>query len=145
MSAREAFGPNLRRIRLQRGITLEQIAAATKVATALWDGLERNDLKAWPTGIYARSFVRDYARAIGADPEATVDEFCRWFEHGDRRVEPGLRVHAQIVNHDLAWKDNVPPPIEGDRRGSPSTSPGARLKKASVPFSWLRGIVRTPR
>ncbi len=129
MSARNAFGPNLRRIRLQRGITLEQIAETTKVSVALWAGLERNDLERWPTGIYARSCVREYARAIGVDPEATVDEFCRWFEQGDRRVEPLLRVHAQIVNHELAWKDHVPTTLaEGDRRGSP-----------------LRGLVKTPR
>ena len=144
MSERDAFGPNLCRIRVQHGVTLEQIARATKVSVDLWAGLERNDFSRWPNGIFARAYVREYAKAIGVDPEATVDEFCRWFEHGDRRVESGLRVHAQIVNHDLAWKDQVPPPIEGDRRGSPSTSSRA-LKKGSDPFSWLRGIVRTPR
>src|SRR5204863_275227 len=58
MSAREAFGPNLRRFRLQRGITLEQLSAATNVSTALWTGLEQNDLTRWPTGLYAREYVR---------------------------------------------------------------------------------------
>lgn len=142
MSARNAFGPNLRRIRLQRGITLEQIAETTKVSVALWAGLERNDLDRWPTGIYARSCVREYARAIGVDPEATVDDFCRWFEQGNRRVEPLLRVHAQIVNHELAWKDHVPA-TEGDRRGSSAQAPAAP-KKQPAGFAWLRGL-RTPR
>ena len=32
MSAREAFGPNLRRLRIQRGVSLEQIAETTKVS-----------------------------------------------------------------------------------------------------------------
>ena len=143
MSARSAFGPNLRRIRLQRGITLEQLAETTKVSVALWEGLERNDLERWPTGIYARSCVREYARAIGVDPEATVDDFCRWFEQGNRRVEPLLRVHAQIVNHELAWKDHVPP-AEGDRRAA-SSQAAAPQKKAPAGFAWLRGLVRTPR
>jgi len=82
MSPRDAFGPNLRRQRLERGVSLEEIAQSTKVIVSLWAGLERNDLSRWPTGIYARSYLRDYARAIGADPESTVDEFCRWFPQG---------------------------------------------------------------
>jgi transcriptional regulator with XRE-family HTH domain len=123
MSERDAFGPNLRRLRIQHGVSLEQIAASTKVSAALWAGLERNDLSRWPTGIYARAFIRDYARAIGADADSTVDEFCRWFPQGDRRAEGVIRGQAKIVGHaPLEWQDHVPPVVaEGDRRGSPST------------------------
>src|SRR6202035_956824 len=110
MSEREAFGPNLRRIRVQRGVSVHDITAATNVSAALWEGLERNDLTRWPTGIYARSYVRSYAKAIGVDPEATVDEFCRWFPQGDRRAEIVIRGHAEIVGHmDLQWRDHLPP------------------------------------
>ena len=123
MSAREAFGPNLRRLRIQRGVSLEQIAETTKVSVSLWAGLERNDLSRWPNGLYARSYVRAYAAAIGEDPDGTVDEFCHWFPQGDRRVGPTVREHAEIVGHALNWRDDIPPTVEGDRRGSPSTPP----------------------
>src|SRR5215208_215325 len=125
MSERDAFGPNLRRIRIQRGISLEQLAAATKVSVTLWAGLERNDFSRWPSGIYARSYVRDYAVAIGVDPASTVDDFCRWFSQGDRRAEPLIRGQAKIVGHDnLDWQDPVPPVVaaEGDRRGAASAA-----------------------
>ena len=120
MSERDAFGPNLRRIRVQRGISIDQIVAATNVSAALWEGLERNDLTRWPTGIYARAYVRSYAKAIGVDPESTVDDFCRWFPHGDRRAELVIRGHAEIIgHHDLQWRDHVPPDAgESDRRGA---------------------------
>ena len=118
MSERAAFGPNLRRIRIQRGVSIEQIAASTKVPAALWKGLERNDFSRWPNGIYARSYIREYAKAIGVDAEATVDEFCRWFPQGDRRAEPLIRGHAEIVGHDnLEWQDHVPPVAVRERRG----------------------------
>ena len=119
MSEREAFGPNLRRIRIQRGVTIDQIVAATKVNAALWAGLERNDFSRWPAGIYARGFVREYARLIGVDVESTVDAFCRFFPHGDRRAEPLIRGQAQIIGHtNLEYRDHVPPVIaEGERRG----------------------------
>ena len=67
MSDRDTFGPRLRAERERRGISIETIASVTKVGGDLWDGLERNDFSRWPSGIFARAFVRDYARAIGLD------------------------------------------------------------------------------
>jgi transcriptional regulator with XRE-family HTH domain len=114
--SRDAFGPNLRRTRLQRGITLQTISEHTKISVEMLAGLERNDFSQWPYGIYARAYVRQYAYAIGIDPDATVDEFCRWFPQGDRRVQKVVKEHAEIVGHtELTWKDDVGP--HQDRRG----------------------------
>ena len=73
----EAFGPNLRRKRMRSGLSLEDLSARTKVSVELWDAMERNDFSRWPAGVAARSYIRSYAEAIGVDPTATVDEFCR--------------------------------------------------------------------
>jgi transcriptional regulator with XRE-family HTH domain len=141
MSAREAFGPNLRRARVQAGVSLRTIVEATNVNEALWEGLERNDFSRWPNGISARAFVREYALMIGVDAESTVDDFCRWFPQGDRRAEPELRVSAEIVNHELDWTDQVPPHVaEGDRRGSPSTV--AHPKRPEALFSVVARLRR---
>ncbi|HZT77476.1 MAG TPA: helix-turn-helix transcriptional regulator [Vicinamibacterales bacterium] len=138
MSAREAFGPNLRRLRIQRGLTLDQIAEQTKVSVALWDGLEQNDLSRWPSGVFARAYVREYADIVGVDADATVDEFCRWFPQGDRRAERLIRGQAEIVGHPLEWSDEVPP--ESDRRaGAPSTADDA--KKARPLAGLLRRVL----
>jgi transcriptional regulator with XRE-family HTH domain len=150
MSERDAFGPNLRRIRIQRGVSLDQIASATKVSTALWEGLERNDLSNWPAGIFARSFVRSYAMAIGVDPESTVDEFCRCFPNGDRRAERLIRGQAEIVGHqDLQWRDQVPAKAgEIERRGaadaeiSPRQTPTSPAGAFSQMFVRLRALLR---
>jgi transcriptional regulator with XRE-family HTH domain len=127
MSERQAFGTNLRRIRMQRGISIAQIVAATNVGARFWEALENNDLSRWPNGIYARAYVRGYAKVVGVDPESTVDEFCRCFPQGDRRAEFVIRGQAEIVGHkDLQWRDRVPA-IAGeiDRRGAvPSASTG---------------------
>src|SRR5438094_10524931 len=134
MSERAAFGPNLRRIRIQRGVSLEQIAASTKVPAALWEGLERNDFSRWPNGIYARSFVREYSNAIGVDPESTVDDFCRWFPNGDRRAEATIRGHAEIVGHDdLDWQD--PLDADGNRRGGVGMPTSDPTKKGDGPLT----------
>lgn len=120
--SREAFGPNLRRARIQAGVSLQTIVDATNVSEKLWEGLEQNDLSRWPNGVFARAFVREYAQIVGLDADATIDEFCRWFPQGDRRVEAVMRGSAEIVNHQLEWKDDVPPTVEGDRRESESAA-----------------------
>lgn len=119
MSGREAFGPNLRRLRIQRGISLQHIATETNVSEVLWAAMERSDFSRWPNGIFARAYIRDYAKIVGADPESTVDEFCRWFPQGDRRAERLIRGQAEIVNHDLAAAEAVPEHVGEDRRWSP--------------------------
>jgi hypothetical protein len=118
MSEREAFGPNLRRIRIQRGISLDRISEATKVSADLWVGLECNDFSRWPSGIYARAYVRAYAFAIGVDPEASVNDFCRWFSQGDRRASRVVKAQAAIVGHNLQWKDDLAPGLQ-ERRARP--------------------------
>jgi transcriptional regulator with XRE-family HTH domain len=118
MSEREAFGPNLRRVRIKRGISLEHISEATKVSAALWAGLECNDFSRWPSGIYARAYVRAYALEIGADPEAAVNDFCRSFSQGDRRASRVVKAQAAIVGLDLQWKDDPAPGLH-DRRAQP--------------------------
>jgi transcriptional regulator with XRE-family HTH domain len=139
MSAREAFGPNLRRLRLQRGITLEQITQETKVDIALWRGLEGNDLSRWPKGIFARAYVRAYAEAVGADADATVDEFCRLFPHGDRRAERLIRGQAEIVGHPTEWREQFP--ADADRRGGAAQ---AAKPQPSGFRKWLYALTRLP-
>ena len=146
-SQRDAFGPNLRRLRIKRGISIHEVVSATNVSAALWEGLERNDLARWPTGIYARSYVRSYATVIGADPESTVDEFCRCFPHGDRRAEIVIRGHAEIIGHqDLQYRDLLPPAAgEADRRGGGGAAPATRKAPASPAtalFGRLRALLR---
>jgi transcriptional regulator with XRE-family HTH domain len=139
MSEREAFGPNLRRIRLQRGVSLKQLADATKVAETLWAGMERNDFSRWPNGIFARAYIREYAKAVGVDPESTVDDFCRWFPNGDRRAGATFRGHAEIVGHgQLEWQDDVPPSVaDGDRRVSAGAPAPDAAKKNDGPLTTL--------
>ena len=75
----ESFGRRLRAERERRGISLDSIAARSKISVALLEGLERNDVSRWPVGIYRRSFVKFYASAIGMDADSIVREFLALF------------------------------------------------------------------
>jgi hypothetical protein len=117
MTENHAFGPHLRSERERRGISIDTIVTVTKVGADLWNGLERNDISKWPSGIFARAFVRDYARAVGLDADEVVDEFCRLFPQGDRRAGRIIKAQAEIIGHEPgAVEDVALVPVGGDRR-----------------------------
>jgi len=80
-SADTDFGARMRHAREQRGVSLRQIAEATKLSVRALEALERNDISRLPGGIFSRAFVRSYASEIGVDPEQTVREFLSQFPH----------------------------------------------------------------
>jgi hypothetical protein len=84
--SREEFCLALKAARERSGITLADIASATKIPASLLDALERCDLRHWPKGIFRRSFFRDYARTIGLSVAETCAEFVRLFPDDDRVV-----------------------------------------------------------
>ena len=70
-----SFGSRLRYERERRQIALKSIAESTKIGITLLEGLERDDVSRWPSGIFRKSFVRSYADAIGLDADDIVREF----------------------------------------------------------------------
>ena len=69
----------LKTARERKKITLDEIARATKIPAYLFAGLERNDLRRWPKGLFRRSFFRDYARTVGLPVDELCAEFIRFF------------------------------------------------------------------
>ena len=88
---RAIFCARLKAAREKKGVTLDQIAASTKISRSLFNGLEGNDLSRWPKGLYRRSYLRDYLTAINLPPEPVVAEFAHLFP--DEEAAPGAAGH----------------------------------------------------
>jgi transcriptional regulator with XRE-family HTH domain len=134
MNPQDAFVTRLRRYRERNRISLDEIAAATRVKRELLEAMERNDLSGWPRGLYARSWVRAYATVVGLDPSDTVDEFCRLFPHGDRRTGGTIQEMAAIVAHASEYRDEFDRRQER-RQGAPEVDVPAQP-------TWYSGLVR---
>ena len=50
---------------MERGISLETIAADLKLSVRLLEAIEKGDFKRLPGGIYDTNYIRQYAAAIG--------------------------------------------------------------------------------
>ena len=59
-------------IRQTNGISLEEIARNTKLKVTTLKAIEEANFDVLPGGIYNISYIRQYARAIGADESALV-------------------------------------------------------------------------
>ncbi len=70
-----SFGENLRREREMRGVTLQEISAATKISIRFLKSIESEEFSKLPGGIFSRSFVRAYARYLGLDEDPLLEEF----------------------------------------------------------------------
>ena len=97
------FGAKLRDARERRGISLRQIANATKISTGALEALERNDISRLPGGIFSRAFVRSYAIEVGLDPESTIQEFIAQFPNDS--VTAGHPSSDRVEDHEAVESD----------------------------------------
>jgi cytoskeleton protein RodZ len=88
-----SFGETLRRERELRGISLHEIAEATKISVRFLQALEQDRHDILPGGTFPRAFVKQYARHIGLDADRVAAEFQ--YLHAEpipeRRVPPRQR------------------------------------------------------
>ena len=64
-----SVGETLRRERLRKDLSLEQISHETKISARLLDAIENEQFDLLPGGVFAKSFVRQYARTLGLDED----------------------------------------------------------------------------
>ena len=59
-----------------RGVTLEEVAAATRIAPRFLEALENERWDQLPGGAFNRGFIRSVARYLGLDEENMVAEYA---------------------------------------------------------------------
>ncbi|HYC60585.1 MAG TPA: RodZ domain-containing protein [Thermoanaerobaculia bacterium] len=83
-----SFGEELRREREIRGISLKEIADATKISKRFLEALERNDHRTLPAPVFTRGFVREYSRYVGLNSEDMVNRYNFAAANDDRIEKP---------------------------------------------------------
>jgi cytoskeletal protein RodZ len=96
------LGSRLKQARLAKGVSLRQIEASTKISVGALEALEKDDYARLPGGIFARSFVRAYAGAVGLNPDDTVHEFLTEYEKFERDNERSAK-RPEITPDDLEF------------------------------------------
>src|SRR5467141_453911 len=63
-----AVGSYLRNLREQQGVSLEELARATRVLYRHLEALEADDLASLPAPVFTKGFIRAYCQVLGVSP-----------------------------------------------------------------------------
>jgi cytoskeletal protein RodZ len=70
----------IKEVRLEKGLTLEEISAATKIKEVFLAAIEEGQYDKLPSPAYAQGFVRNYVRFLGLPEKETLALFRREFD-----------------------------------------------------------------
>jgi transcriptional regulator with XRE-family HTH domain len=149
-----SFGEELRREREIRGISLKEIADATKISKRFLEAIERNDHRTLPAPVFTRGFIREYARYLGLNADEIVNRY-NFAAAGDDRIEKSP--HLERLTHpDLPPKKGIPPPYARVDRNvyillliiailAAATFVAMRHKRASAEAVKIESAITPPR
>ncbi len=141
----------------ERGLTIRNAAAATRIRPEYLAALEADDLQLLPGPVYVKGYLRTYAQYLGVDPEPLVEMLPAAAEDPRRRLRIGpqrppkrLVVTAPAVIASAivllvgafagyAWRQ-----VQADQR-APAGPPAAQLAAASPPGTPLPSPTPQPR
>ncbi len=85
-----SIGEKLRRQRLQNRISIEKIALDTKIGIRLLEAIEAEQFEKLPGGVFRKSFVMQYAKALGLDPEEIAVDLSHLTEFDETPTVPTI-------------------------------------------------------
>ncbi len=85
----ESVGEFFKQVREAKGLTIDEVASKTRIRTDFVKALEDGNFAKLPDQVFARGFVRSYARSLGLDEEDAIHRFIQsagsFYEKQDER------------------------------------------------------------
>jgi cytoskeleton protein RodZ len=100
-----AFGGWLRREREAREVTLAEISEVTKISRTYLEALEEERFDVLPAPVFAKGFLREYAKYVGLDPDEVVNSYLTALQAGEPEAE-GADL-APSSRSAFEWKSGV--------------------------------------
>ena len=98
-----SVGESLARAREERGLSVEDVTAATRIRGGLIRSIESDDFRPCGGAVYARGHIRNISRVLGIDPAPLVEEFDR--THSDEAPPAPELVPAAHVDPEVAHSE----------------------------------------
>lgn len=105
----ESLGRYLRERRAQRGMSIEELSARTRIGLPMLRALEEDDYPSLPVEVTVKGFLRSYARCLGLDEQEVLDRYqhyaAEYFQIA-QDANPIGRVEQTIAPHPL-WRHRL--------------------------------------
>ena len=76
-TAEHFTGEFLKKVRLSRNVSLEEISNATRISVRYLTALEEEQMEVFPALVYLKGFLTQYARYLGLDPAKVVSGYVK--------------------------------------------------------------------
>ncbi len=96
-----SFGRYLQSCRKMNNVSLEAIAHELKVGTGVLMAIENEDLSRMPDEVFAKGFLRGYARIVNADEGRVIHSYLQRRQQFDRSI---LSHYTLARENDLFWR-----------------------------------------
>ncbi|AGT31605.1 XRE family transcriptional regulator [Geobacillus genomosp. 3] len=106
------LGKRLREAREEKQITLDELQEMTKIQKRYLIGIEEGNYAIMPGNFYVRAFIRQYAEAVGLDPDELFEQYKQDVpqSYEDDLPQPLSRVKTrqQLSAEGTKWLDWLP-------------------------------------
>jgi len=106
-SESSSFGDWLRRQREMREISLRDIADRTKISLRYLEAMEADRFDLLPAPIFAKGFLREYARYVGLSPDDVVNHYLS--VHHPEELETAVKDDTKVRSRPKAVDPGQPP------------------------------------
>jgi cytoskeleton protein RodZ len=106
-SESSSFGDWLRRQREMREISLRDIADRTKISMRYLEAMEADRFELLPAPIFAKGFLREYARYVGLSPDDVVNHYLS--VHHPEELESAVKDDTKVRNKPKPVDPGQPP------------------------------------
>ena len=107
------LGELLRRERERKGLSVKQVMESTKISRRILVALEEGDRTNLPHPVYAKGFIRNYARLLDLNQAEVLEAVTQEFGVDEDEDRPNVRTNA--------WRaGEAPAPAAGGRRVWPT-------------------------
>jgi cytoskeleton protein RodZ len=93
------IGQKLRQARTERGVELSEVERATKIRAKFVEAMEEDRWEELPAPAYARGFLDIYARYLGLDQQALLDEYSTTVEGESHEAIPESVIRPGTIRH----------------------------------------------
>ncbi len=128
------FGSWLRRQREAREVSLREIADKTKISFRYLEAMEEDRFDLLPAAVFARGFLREYARYVGLNPDEVLNSFLA------AQQSQAQSMQQRAAGNDGAAGPSPEPPSHPERTLSPTAlavSAVAAVVVIALIVAWL--------
>lgn len=103
-----SLGEKLQQAREARGISISEVAEQTRISSHYLEGIEADDYRALPGGIFNKGFVKSYAKFVGVDEQEALQDYARLVASQENEVEDDLKTYnPEVLTDDRSASSKV--------------------------------------